>query len=203
MEDTYQITAVLNLSDHVPDVIKQLQTIHAAMDGNTWFPNPTVPLALFLTAINELDASETAAKTKTKGLARTRDSKLRTAKSLAHQLKAYVQAIADANPAHAGEIIESAGMSRKKLTVRQPQGFSAEQGDVSTSVDLAAPAGAMAYHWFYSSDGGKTYLQGPSTGYSTSTLPNLTPGTLYLFRFQPIHGEGPGDMSDPISLMVR
>ena len=203
MEDTIQLTAVLNLSDHVPDVIKQLQAIHASMDGNKWFPSPTVALALFLAAINELDASETAAKTKARGLAKIRNSKLRTAKSQAHLLKAYVQSIANANPEHAAEIIESAGMSVKKLTVRQPQGFTAECGDVSTSVDLAAPAGAMAYHWFYSADGGKTYTQAPSTGYSTTTLLNLTPGILYLFQFQPIHGEGPGDLADPISLMVK
>ena len=68
-----------------------------AMTGNPLFPAPVPTLAAVTAAIGDLTAAEPAAQSRIKGAVTTRNEKSTVLGSLLLQLKAYVQATADAD----------------------------------------------------------------------------------------------------------
>jgi hypothetical protein len=201
---THHTLVALNLSTHVPDVIKQGRAIVAAMTGNASLPSPNPALAAVSTALDELDAAETAALTKAKGTAEARDAALAKVKKLLRQLEAYVQLVADGSGDQAEPIIVSAAMSVRKVTPRQKQVFEAVQS-VSGSVILfgVVVANASAYNWQMSPDG-KTWTSLPTTSKAKTTVAGLTPATTYYFRHEPVLRKGgAAEWSQTISIVVK
>jgi hypothetical protein len=52
-------------------------------------------------------------------------------------------------------------------------------------------------------DGGKTWIQLPSTMKAKTTVSGIAPGTSPQFRFRILTKAGEGDWSQPISLLVK
>src|SRR5208337_3645198 len=104
-----------------------------------------------------------------------------------------------------GSIIQSAGIAVRKTAVRPPRVFDAKPGVVTGSVKLVAAAAARraAYEWQSSTDGGKTWVNAPSTLQARTTLPGLAAGTTVQFKYRPVTTAGEGDWSQPVSLLVR
>lgn len=101
----------LKLPKSVGQLIPYATGIVTGMTNNPAFPNPVVPLGTVTGAIAALHSAETAALTRVKGAVASRNEKRAALVSLLEQLRAYVQARADASPENGASIIESAGMA--------------------------------------------------------------------------------------------
>ena len=176
-----------------------------SMTGNALFPAPVPTLAAVTQAINDLQAAEPAAQSRVKGAVTTRNEKVTALVALLQQLKAYIQAAADANVENGASIIESAGVGVKKTTVRAPRVFEATPGAVSGSVNLVAKSAAAraSYEWDYSLDGGKTWVSAPVTLQAKTTVLGFTPGATVQFRYRPVTKAGEGDWSQTVVLVIK
>ena len=125
---------------------------------------------------------------------------------LLQQLRGYVQNVADATPENGAAIIESSGLAVRKTITRGKQQFSAKQGTLSGSaVVTAASAGPRSsYEWQYSVDGGKTWVDAPSTTQGKTTVHGLPTATAVQFRYLAVTPKGgQGDWSAPVTLVVK
>ena len=197
--------AVLKLSHRIKNIITFAQSVAEAMTSNTSFPSPNPPLATFQADITALSNAEAAVLARTKGAVQDRNAKLAVLKTDLENLKAYVQTVADAaNPTNAASIVESAGMTVRKVTLHDKPALAVKQGSVSGSVNLASKAAAhrAAYGWQYSTDQ-KTWTSLPETLQAKTGVSGLTAGTVYYFRVQALTKTGEGDWSQIVSLMVK
>ena len=120
-------------------------------------------------------------------------------------LKTYVQAMAHAaHPSVVEAMIESAGMTIRKVTLHDKAQLSVKQGSVSGTVTLMAKAAGKraAYDWQYSVDQ-KTWTSIPPTIQAKTGVQALTPGTIYYFRFQALLSTGEQNWSEIVSFMVK
>ena len=202
---THHTIATLKLPKPALLLLAVAKMILQAMTGNSAFPNPDPPLALLLAAIADLEAAIALVQTRAKGAVAARTQKAATIVVLLHQLKAYVQKIADAAPDKAASLIQSASMNVKKVSVRPRRAFAVKHGTVSGSVALVtAYAGPRAsYEWAFSADAGKTWQEARATLQSKTTILGLQPGATYLFRYRPVTKAANTDWSQPLSLIVQ
>jgi hypothetical protein len=197
--------AVLKLSPRVKNVITFAQSVATAMTNNPNFPSPTLPIATFSAHITDLNTAETAVLSRVKGAVETRDAKLAIVHADLEVQKTYVQGVADAaNPSNAASIIESAGMTLRKVTLHNKAALAVKQLSVSGSVQLLAKAAAhrAAYDWQYSTDQ-KTWTPTPPTLQAKTIVSGLTAGTVYYFRVQPLIATGEENWSQVISMLVK
>ena len=198
-------TITLALPTSVPALVSYAQGIVKRMTGNPTFPNPTPPLAAVLAAINDLQLAETGAQSRIKGAVAARNEKRAALVGVLQQLRAYIQAIADADPTNAASIIENTGVAVRKTPTRRARAFTAKQGPVSGVAKVVAEVAARraSYDWQYSSDGGKTWVTAPSTLQAKTTVAGLAPGATVQFKYRAVTKTGAGDWSQPVSLMVH
>ena len=201
---THRSLASLKLPTKVSALITYAQGIVKGMTNNASFPNPTPTLAQVTTAIDELQAAETAALTRAKGAAAIRNEKHTALVALLQQLRSYIQAAADANVENGASIIQSAGIQVRKVPVHAARVFAAKPAAVSGSVVLHAVSAARraSYEWQYSTDGGKTWITAPVTLQSKTTIAGLAAGATVLFKYRPVTKAGEGDWSQPASLVI-
>jgi len=196
---------VLKLSPRVKNVIAFAQNVASAISGNPHFPSPTPTLATFQADVAALNMAETAVLSRTKGAVEARNAKLAIVRTDLENLKTYVQSVAAvASPSDADAMIESAGMTIRKVTLHDKPAVAAKQGSVTGTVNLAAKAAAKkaAYTWQYSTDQ-KTWTTVPQTMQSKTGISGLVGGTTYYFRFQSVTKAGVGDWSQTVALMVK
>jgi hypothetical protein len=202
----HKTIVVLKLSHRIPDVIKQGQAIVSAMtEAKTSFPKPTPALSQVSTDLEALDTAETATHARTKGAVESRDAALLKLEQDLHALSAYVQGIVDAaDPAQAEALVASAGMSVKKSSGHAKQDLSLHRGDVAGSVHVVARAVGhrAAYQWQTSIDGGKTWVNAPTTIQANTDLTGLPIGGTVLVRYMAVTKGGPGDWTTPESIVV-
>jgi hypothetical protein len=197
--------AVLKLSPRVKNVITFGQSVASAMTNNAHFPTPNPSLATFQADVAALSTAEAAVLSRTKGAVEARNAKLAVVRTDLETLKTYVQGVASlASPADADAIIESSGLTIRKVTLHDKPALAAKQGSVTGTVNLAAKAVAKraSYNWQYSTDQ-KTWTPVPTTIQSKTGISGLTVGTQYYFRFQPVTSAGVGDFSQTIALLVK
>jgi len=198
--------AVLNLSTKVKTLITHAQSVATSIATNTAsFPSPNPALATFQADIAALVTAETAVLARTKGAVETRNAKLAIVKSDLENLRTYVQAVADAaNPGNAAAMIESVGMTLRKVTLHDKPELGIKQGSVSGTVVLTAKAAGKraAYDWQYSTDQ-KTWTPVPPTLQAKTGVAGLTAGTVYFFRVQPLLRTGEQNWSSISSFMVK
>jgi len=201
---TRRAIVVLNMPKRIPDLIVYVNQIATAMTGNASFPSPPIPIPTFQSSITALGTSEQAVITRVKGAAATRNVKLATVRSEAEQLKAYVQVIADANPAEAESLIHSAGMAVKKVTARNKPDLAATPGPVPGTAHLVAKSAGhrSAYEWEYSLDQ-KTWTSMPVTLQAKTDVSGLTSGTTYSFRVRPVVKSGEATWSQIVVLLIQ
>ena len=204
-----RFVVVLKLPEYeVPLLVTRARAIVERMTGNSWFPSPSPSLAVVQAAIDDLFEAETKTLTKVTGSATARNDKRTVLVSRLQQLRSHVEAIATANPEHAGSIVESAGMYQKKSGGRAPNVFTAKDGSVSGEVELSAPrvGNRPAYEFQYSLDGGGTWVSLPVSPIRTkasATVKGLKPGSTVHFQYRVTVKDVAGDWSDPIAMIVR
>jgi hypothetical protein len=201
----HRTLVALNLSEHVPDQIKEGDAVQAALVNNPHFPLPDPIITAFIDALTKYSAAETAAQTRAKGTIAARNAAKVIYIGALHALKARIQQVADANPDQAEAIITSTTLAVKKTTLRQRQVLAAKYGATSGTVHVTAPsAGARAsYEWQYSIDGGKTWVSAPNTLQAKTTITGLPVATVVEFRVRVTTKTGQGDWSLPTSLLVK
>jgi hypothetical protein len=195
----------LRLPTQVNALVPYAQSIVKKMTGNPAYPDPVPALATIATAISELQAADIAALTRAKGTAIVRSEKRTTLVQLLVQLKAYIQAQADANAETAASIIESAGVGLRKASTHHARVFAAKAGPLSGTADLVAASAAdrASYEWGYSADAGKTWLLLPPTLQAKTTVSGLQAGTTVQFRYRAVTKAGATDWSAAVSLLVQ
>ena len=197
--------ASLKLPKPIGALITFAAGIVTAMTGNPAFPSPIPALALVTAAIAALQLAETDALTRAKGTAAVRNDKRAALVDLLEQLRAYIQAQANATPENGVAIIQSAGLAVRKTPTHGTRTFTANPGPVSGAVKLyTKSAGARsAYLWEYSTDGGKTWVAAPVTVQARTTITGLPVGATVLFRVQPVSKTGEADWSQVITHLVK
>jgi hypothetical protein len=173
------------------------------MQGNPSFSSPSPALATVTADISAYEVAESAVLMRTKGAAEVRNEKLLIVHTDLTHLLSYVQQTADANPAKATSIIESAGMSVRKTASRPKGELKVETGAVSGSVKLFAKSvgSRAAYEWQYSTDQ-KSWVNAPTTLQARTDIVGLTPATTVYFRFRGVTKTGEGSYSQVVSLVV-
>jgi hypothetical protein len=192
-------------TDTDAELIVDSGRIISAMTGNAGYPTPTPTMAVvgaarneFITAVNGLDGSS--------GAVATRDVKRDALTALLRDLSLYVQQTC------AGDLtlLLSSGYTAQKQ--RQPAGqLSAPENLRLRRPELSGQLGARcnpnanagSYQWRYATSAAPTVwtMADPTTSAST-TLENLTPGTIYIVQVRAIGSAGPSDWSDPAMLMA-
>jgi hypothetical protein len=202
----HRATITLGIPNKIADFILYSGNIVQKMTNNPSFPAPTPTVAALAAAVNDLHLAETAALSRAKGLATVRNDKRAVLISLLQQLDGYVQSVADATPENGAAIIESAGLTVRKITARGKRPFAAKPGALSGSAVVTAEAAGerSAYEWQYSTDGGKTWVFAPATTQGKTTIAGLPAGTTVQFRYLAVTPKGgQGDWSAPVSLLVK
>ena len=150
-----RVTAVLKMPPRKPLVGAYVTSIINAMTGNTLLPSPTPPLATLSADLAAFEASEATALTRVKGAAVTRNEKYLVLHGDMEHEMAYVQSVADANPANAQSIIESSGFAVRKTTSHPKTALKATAGPVPGAVKLVAKSVATraSYEWQFSCNG--------------------------------------------------
>ena len=203
---TSRSIVALNLPVPVPALITYTQTVYKGLNGNPRFPTTIPPLTELEASINALVAGETAALSRAKGAVVQRNAAKKALVQQMQLLRANVQSTADADPDNALAIIESAGMSVRRPTVRKPRVFAATPAATSGTVKLVtASAGPRSsYEWQYSTDGAKTWIALPPSIQAKTTIPGMVAGITLQFRYRAITPKtGAEDWSAPVSLLVQ
>jgi len=149
-----RIIVTLNLPDHVPDLIKRGRAIVQAMSANPTLAGAAPSLASVTSEIDALEAAELTAESRAPGAVEVREAKRSDVAANLHQLKAFIQGVANADPASAEALILGAGMEVKKSPSHKKDDFEARHGDNSGDVLLIARAvsARASYQWRWSAD---------------------------------------------------
>jgi hypothetical protein len=199
-----KITVVLELPQRSPGkTILYAKHIAACMQGNPYFPAPTLPLATLASHIQELEEAEVVAMTRAQGAATARDAKLVIVEDDLRLLRTYVETVANASAADGEAIVVSSGMAVKERSGPRKAPAAVKQGKTSGSlrIDVRRPRGAVSFFWQYSTDG-VHWVDAPSTTYAHQDIANLTPGVRYQVRYRTLKGDVMSDWSDPLALLV-
>jgi hypothetical protein len=201
----HRVLVSLHLPGPIGLLLSFARAVILAMTGNSHFLTPTPALLAVDGAVSDLEKAQSAVLARAKGALVPRDEKRAALGQLLHQLATYVQGIADADPANAAAIIQSAAMDVHKDTTHGKRPFAAKQGPASGSVKLVAPAAARraTYEWQWSTDGGKTWQSAPATSKSQTVLSGLPAGTVVSFRHRANTKAGEGQWSQTIALLVQ
>jgi hypothetical protein len=150
----------LRAPQSVPALLVYAKQIVQAMTSNTYFPNPSVPLATVTSQIADLEAAETAVKARGKGAADTRNLKLKSLLTSLRMLETYVQSIIAGDETQGAAIVQAAGMNERRKTLHQKPPLAAAMASTFGLVMLRAKAAGVhaAYEWQYSPDGGKSWV---------------------------------------------
>jgi hypothetical protein len=202
---THRYLVAGRIPESAPAAISYTHALIAALTGNVHVPSPNPPIATLSALLAKLEVAETATKARTKGTVEARNAAMGALRSALQAEKATIQQVADADPDNALAIIGSTSLGVRKITPRTKAPFAVTQGAVSGSVHLAVKAAGVraAYDWEWSSDGGKTWNQAPSTTQAKTTVLALPVGTSVLFRFRSVTPKGESDWSQPLALLVK
>lgn len=204
-KSVHRSLAILKLPKVVAQIITFAQGVVTAMTNNPKFPSPSPALSLVTAAIAALGIAESAALTRAKGTATTRNDKKAALVALLQSLRTYVQNVADADAENSANIIQSAGFAVKKPAVHKPRTFEVVQGAVSGTAKVVCPTAAhrASYDWEYSIDGGKTWVVLPSTLQAKTSIAGLAQGTTVMVRFRAVTKAGVADWSQPAALFLK
>ncbi len=203
MAQVRRLIVALNFPKPIGQAIAYAKFIAGRMEGNAYFPSPTLPIATLSAHIAELDAAEAAVHTGLHGAATARDAKLVRVHDDLKQQRAYVQTVAGQRAEDAEAVVASSGMSIKRTAGPRKPLFSVKQLGTSGSVRLSVrhPGTTTSFDWQSSVDG-VHWLDAARTTKASVDLHDLTPGSLYYFRYRTLTTHGLSDWSDPITLLV-
>lgn len=182
----------------IPGKIMRSGRIVNRMDGNPYFPNPTVAYSLVRTAIEDLKQAESRIDG-SKLRYMQRDRMMKNVEKLIRQLRSYVEAVADGNE----EIAITSGFelcSRpKKGQQLEPTYFKHNKYfEIEGCVRLRWKALKGARQYVIEMGEDRENPQWKAIAYSTKAsidITNLIPGKQYFFRVAGLNSAGVGAFS--------
>jgi len=195
-----------------PDLLERGKSFHNGLSTHpTIFVDPNPSLVILWNKVQTFDTAQQLALTRVMGSAAARDDKARELITCLETGRAYVQALADANPAQAVTIIESASLKVASVKSQSKPLLRAVQSEPGTPVRLIANVGILTaktkgkvfFNWQYSDNNGKSWSDAPSTPYGTTQIAGLTPLTPYAFRVSVSDPSGPHGWSPSVIILVQ
>jgi hypothetical protein len=192
----------LNLSRVTAVYVKQCEAIVTKMAANSKWQGALLTQATAHVA--DLAEAQTATHKGSPKDTATRNDALGLVRSDMRQLKAMVQASADADPLNAQTIIESSGMSWVKRVIPPKPPLAVKHAKVPGASNLYAKKvkGALIYQWQMSADQ-KSWSDLPWSKKASTSVTGLTPATIYYFRFRVLSADGTSDWSAVISHIAQ
>jgi hypothetical protein len=198
----------------IPILLARANEIHNAMvAAASTFSAPVPPMPTLAGFIQVVDGAQQAAVTRGKGLAATRDLRAVDLINALGSERGYVQTLVDAAPEQAAHLAGLAGMSiwsppsRVKpllgLTLVQPPGTVVAQANAGLLKQGRAKDKVTLYNWRYTADGGKTYVNAPSTPLARATLSGLTALATYGVQVCATDADGTTAWSQTVSILVH
>ncbi len=202
-------SVALKNKSNVPHVLVRSKAVYAGFSKHTaLLPNPTIAMTILAAQIEDLETAQLAITTTKTGTAAQRLAPLYTLCSSLYALCAYAQLTADASPEKAVEIIEAAGMKVATPTVQAKPLLDARL-DSQGAVLLRAHAKMLhkgttnrCFNWQYTLDGGKTWINAPSTAIAQTSISGLPAMTMCGFRVSATHKKGQSEWSPMVSVVV-
>ncbi len=198
---------VLKKPRTVAAIISLAHAIDAAMTANaTTFPKPTPTMVQYSSDLSALVAAQSTALTRAKGAVQARNAALAVVVTDLNQLRAYVEGVADANPATAAAIANSAGMELRKVPVQSKNDVNVKQGTTPGAIIVTARVGTkqkQSHEWQYSVDGGKTWVAVSPTLKAKTTITGLASGVTVLVQTRALSKTGLAAWTDAASLQVK
>jgi hypothetical protein len=196
-----------------PGVLSRAGIMEAAiLLAIAMFPALPITMPAFLLLLQAAAAAQIAAASRGKGLATVRDTKVDDLWDAMNAIRVYVQGLANNLDAVSGAaLIQTAGLVVGKTAVHLKVLLAATFVPATGIVHLAvngrmligtATKKKTTFTWSWSTDGGKTWSSGITTGYTTLDVPNLGPAT-YEFRVFATVGKVPGDPCQAVSLTIH
>jgi hypothetical protein len=197
-----KLKVILNAPRSIGDYILFARFIASRMQGNPYFPSPTVPIATLAAHIDELEALQVGTLSR-RDVTKARDAAFIAVKADLEVLAMYVQTLAGERMLDSEAIVASAGMSIKRFPGPGKPAFVVKLGKLSGSVKLVVRDSGRnrTFYWQYSSDGA-TWIDMEDTVVAHAELSGLTPGRLYSFRYRKKTSKGLEDWSQVYTLFV-
>jgi hypothetical protein len=184
-----------------------------ASDTTKFGASPYAPTAIDA-QITTVNKAEAAARTKAPGTAAARNVQRTLLVGMLEKVLPFVQGLADASATREDAVatIVAAGLLVAATPQVKKQILTVKQGPQSGSVLLAAFAkllGAVGskkscFNWQQTSDGGKTFINLPSTPKAKTTVTGLTPLATYGFRVSVTASDGTiGAWSQTVTIIVH
>ena len=198
---------------NVPGVLVRATLMQAAiLAALAIFTSLPISMPAFLLLIQAAAAAQAATGSKAKGLAAIRDTKVTSLWTAMQSLKTYVQGLCNATDAIAAiALIEQAGLLVSKTAKSTKLLLTSTFIPATGLVHLAVNATLLldththkktTFTWSWSTDGGKTWTAGVTTGYANADIPNLPPAT-YQFRVFATVGKVPREPCQPVGLTIH
>ena len=198
---------------NIPGVLSRAGIMQAAiLLVVATFPALPISMPAFLLLLQAAAAAQLAAATRAKGLATLRDTKVDDLWDAMQTLRTYVQGLANNLDLISGAaLIESAGLLVGKTGGYVKPLLAATLVPATGVVHLAVNAKMLlgkatkkktTFTWSWSTDGGKTWTAGVTTGYADVDIPSLPPAT-YQFRVFATVGKVPGEPCQPVNLTIH
>ena len=198
---------------NVPGVLARATLMQTAiLAALAIFTSLSISMPAFLLLIQAAVTAQAASGSKGKGLVAIRDTKVVALWTAMRSLKTYVQGLCDATDAvSAIALIEQAGLlvartatsTKLLLTATFIPATGLVRLAVNTVLLLDKPTKKKTtFTWSWSTDGGKTWSAGVTTGYAKADIPSLPPAT-YQFRVFATVGKVPGEPCQPVGLTIH
>jgi hypothetical protein len=174
----------------------QCEAIVGKLTGNADVPNPVPTLNVVTGHISDLRGAIKEAIHGPKGKVQDRNVALGRLRSDMRQLKAALQAAADADPERAAAIIVNAGFRVSKRAPKVKPPIAVRYGKVPglAVLDAKAAARKATYLWSMSTDQ-KVWVDLPQTLVHKTTVSGLTAATMYYFRVRTLTKAGMSEWS--------
>ena len=188
---TTKLKAALNMSKLSPDgkVTTGQNIINSIVASPTYFPTTSLPLpmASATAAITNLHNAILATASGSQGSISNMHEKERIVLSVFNVIRAYVEMQAN-NTTDPQTVIEAAGMTVNKGGGGSPvtELTIVPLGNGILQVSVPRNTGDKAFMYYYSNDGGNTWLEFECSSLATIQLKNQTPASTLQFKFAPI-----------------
>jgi hypothetical protein len=197
---------------NVPGVLSRAGIMEAAiLLAIAMFPALPISMPAFLLLLQAATTAQLAAATRAMGLATLRDTKVDDLWDAMQTIRIYVQGLANnLDPVSGAALIQSAGLLVGKIGGYVKPLLAATLVPATGVVHLAVNAKMLlgrttkktTFTWSWSTDGGKTWTAGVTTGYTDADIPSLPPAT-YQFRVFATVGKVPGEPCQPVNLTIH
>ncbi|MFO0762919.1 MAG: fibronectin type III domain-containing protein [Byssovorax sp.] len=211
-----RLRAIYGVNIHkITEVQARAQAMYDGLAADpVTYPKPTLPLPAFKALIQDLALAQQAVKTRVLGAREKRDAKRGLLFTGMEIERTFVQSLADADPAQAAALITNAGLvvaaipthTKAPLILRNGK----QPGSVLCDANVGLLVGAGGKHptqhrffnWQYTVNGSGSFIALPPTSKGTTLVEGLTPLTMVGVRVSMTNGEGPGEWSQAVSILV-